>query len=324
MAIVDLAVGAVLGYGWGVFAALVYLTIGLPLLIFIYLRLDLLSVALAALGLALVRRGHERAGGISLALAVLTKVWPIALLPVLLIRARWRAARSFGVALLLGVLAWVAWAGWTGPMEVLTFRHAAGWEVGSLIGSLVHLFSSAPLVFQSGAVRVGVAPLWAKGLLGAGVVVLSSIVWSRAIRRPYTADGVAAVSAVAVLLVLSPILSEQYIIWLLPWAAIAAVHRERTLVALAFLLAVLTSAALVVPAKYWPGSYDAFVLARDTVVVAIAVTGMWRLSWRADRPIVIAGEDATITEVGTVEELASLRSLVSAYADGPAGPSAEA
>src|SRR5437868_1227483 len=56
--ILDLAVTAILVWAWGRRAAFAYLLLGLPLVLypFLYLRLDLLSVALAIGALALVHR----------------------------------------------------------------------------------------------------------------------------------------------------------------------------------------------------------------------------------------------------------------------------
>src|SRR5262249_56241536 len=59
--VVDLAIAAVVAWGWGRRAGIAYLVLGLPFLLypFLYLRLDLLSVFLAVLGIALVRRRHH-------------------------------------------------------------------------------------------------------------------------------------------------------------------------------------------------------------------------------------------------------------------------
>ena len=74
----DLIVAALVLWGWGRRAALAYLVIGFPLICypFLYLRLDLLSVALAVAALALVRRRQPTLGGVALAAAVFSKLWP--------------------------------------------------------------------------------------------------------------------------------------------------------------------------------------------------------------------------------------------------------
>src|SRR5262249_24603318 len=93
--VVDLAIAAVVAWGWGRRAGIAYLVLGLPFLLypFLYLRLDLLSVFLAVLGIALVRRRHQYAGGAALAIACFAKLWPVVLIPVLVVRRAWRGLR---------------------------------------------------------------------------------------------------------------------------------------------------------------------------------------------------------------------------------------
>src|SRR5450631_137138 len=106
----DLIVVALILWGWGRRAALAYLIIGFPLICypFLYLRLDLLSVALAVAGLALVRRRRPAWGGAVLAVAVFSKLWPILLVPGLVARRSWRAMASFAALAGVGLAAWVA------------------------------------------------------------------------------------------------------------------------------------------------------------------------------------------------------------------------
>ena len=46
-------------------------------------------------------------------------------------------------------------AGSKGVLEVLTFRGATGWQIESLVGSLIHLTGSETLRMESGAWRIG-------------------------------------------------------------------------------------------------------------------------------------------------------------------------
>src|SRR6202011_2431690 len=96
----DLIVAVLILWGWGRRASLAYLIIGFPLICypFLYLRLDLLSVALAVAALALLRRRRPGWGGIVLAVAVFSKLWPILLVPSLVVRRSWRALATFAVA----------------------------------------------------------------------------------------------------------------------------------------------------------------------------------------------------------------------------------
>ncbi|HVH52850.1 MAG TPA: hypothetical protein VNA32_01815, partial [Actinomycetota bacterium] len=253
MLVLDLFVGAVLWVAWGWRATVSYLVLGLPLSFLIYFRLDLISIALAALGIALVHRDRERSGGLIMAASILAKVWPLALLPLWLVQRRWRALRWSAGGLVLGATAWVWWGGWSGPAQVLTFRHAHGWHVQSVIGNVVDIFSGAHAVMDHGTLRVGSAPLWARSLLLAALVICSSWIWLRCSRSPQIANGLGALAAVAALLVFAPLLSDQYLFWLFPWAAIAAADGEWNVVLTTFLVGVATAAIGLVPDPFSTG-----------------------------------------------------------------------
>src|SRR6266581_5359337 len=97
----DLATAAALAWGWGRRPATVYLLLGLPLLSFIYLRFDLVSVALAAWAIAWTKHRGEALGGAALGLAVMAKLWPLVLVPILWMRRTWRPALTgFAIVML--------------------------------------------------------------------------------------------------------------------------------------------------------------------------------------------------------------------------------
>ncbi|MCU1458893.1 MAG: hypothetical protein JWL73_2985 [Actinomycetia bacterium] len=231
--VLDLAIAAVMAWGWGRKAAVLYLLIGLAFIWypFLYLRLDLLSVFLAVTGMALVRRRRLLSGPGMLALACFAKVWPIALAPTLLVRQSWRSLIAFATVGIAGLGAWIAFGGSDAPVQVLTFRGARGWQIESTVGAFVHTAFSGRTYFEAGAWRTGIAPAWARtglplfGLaLGAGIWVLANR--TRSI-EPRIVDGLASVGVIAALLVTATVLSPQYASWLLPFAAIAAAGGER-------------------------------------------------------------------------------------------------
>ena len=129
-----------------------------------------------------------------------------------------------------GAAAWVGWAGIDGPVQVLTFRGAKGWQIESTIGAVVHVFAGADAHIERGAARLGVVPDWARLGLPALALLGVGAVWWLVHRRPHApvhvVDGVAPVAAVATLLVGATLLSPQYVSWLLPFAAIAAAGGE--------------------------------------------------------------------------------------------------
>ena len=264
---------------------------------FLYLRLDLLSVALAVGGLALVRRSRPEAGGAALAAACFAKIWPIALVPGLVARRSWRALGVFAAVGVAGMVAWIGWSGFDGPMQVLTFRGAGGWQVESTIGAVVHVFAATDAHIQRGAARIGAVPGSLRlGLPLFGVLATVAVAWL--LRRvpcaaPHVVDGVAPVAAVAAVLVLSTILSPQYVSWLLPFAAIAAAGGERRIAVLTGTVALLSTLGFLLVRGLNHGDPAAMllVLVRNGALVAllgVAVARLARLGRRATVPAVVA------------------------------------
>jgi hypothetical protein len=290
--VVDLAIAAVVAWGWGRRAAIAYLVLGLPFLVypFLYLRLDLLSVFLAVLGIALVRRRHQYAGGSALALACFAKLWPVVLVPVLVVRRAWRALGACVALGVVGTLAWVAWGGFEAPVQVLTFRGAKGWEFESMVGAVVRSVGGATPRIEGGAWRVGEVTSFVSGLLVLGLLAGVATAWVLAARaKPRgtgVLDGLAPMAAITVFLVFSPLLSPQFLLWLLPFAAIAAVHGERLVTRLTFVVFGLSVALLaLLPELIHGGTLALLVLgARNAVLLALLAALTVRLlqagGWR--------------------------------------------
>jgi hypothetical protein len=222
----DLGIGAVLAYGWGSATAVRYLLLSLAALPFLFLTTDLLSVFLAVAGMALALRGRETLGGVTLAAAVLTKVWPAAVVPALLVAGRRRAVAVACVGAGLGFGAWLLYAGVGGLSQVLTFRGAKGWEVESVVGVVVWIALGRTTTVEQGAPRVGTAPTWARLGLAAALAFGLVALWRKARSWPGRVEGVPATVAVSLVIVCSPLFSLGYVTWLLPWSAIAADERE--------------------------------------------------------------------------------------------------
>ena len=240
----DLATAAALGWAWGMGTATTYLVLGLPLLTQMSLRLDPLVIVLAVAGFALARRGRERTGGVVLAVAVLTKVWPVFLVPALLIDRRRRALVWFVGAMVAGGVAWMAVSGIDAPRQVVSFRGATGWHIESAIGLAIWIVTGGPTRGELGAIRVGTMPSWARAGLGLATIGILVAVWTTASRRRRTAQplGRPAVAALAGAVVASPVWAGHYVSWLLPWGAVAAGERSgrstaRTLFAVSLLTA---------------------------------------------------------------------------------------
>lgn len=216
----DLVAWRAVARGWGREPAIRYLWLGAPLLIFIYRRADLVPVALAALALAWARRDRERAGGIALGVAALSKIWPLVVAPTLALERRWRATWTAAIAFGAGLVAWIAIGGFGALQQVGTFRGSTGWEIGSTIGVPVWAITGQHR-FEEGANRAGTIPPGAPEFLLALALLTVTLIWLLARHRDEQPAGVPAMAAVAALLVCSPVFSPQYVAWLLPWAAVA-------------------------------------------------------------------------------------------------------
>lgn len=298
----DGLIALLLAWGWGRRAALAYLVLGLAFVWypFLYLRLDLLSVALAVAGLALVRRRRPVAGGATLAAACFAKIWPIALVPGLVVRRSWRGLVAFAAVGVGGAVAWVRWAGFEGPVQVLTFRGAKGWQVESTIGAVVHVFAGADAHMQRGAARIGAVP----GSLRLGLPLLGVLatvgVWWLLGRIPdpatHVVDGVAPVAVVAAVLVFATLLSPQYVSWLLPFAAIAAAEGERRVAGLTAAVALLSTLGLFLVSEVNHGDPGAMavVLVRNGALLAllgVAVGRLVRLARAGPTPVPVGIAD---------------------------------
>jgi hypothetical protein len=231
----DLAIAGVLWWGWNRRTAIAYLVLGLPFLPFpyLYLRIDLLSVFLATLGLALLRRRRDTTGGAVLAASVFAKLWPIAIAPLFILERRGRAFIAWAVTGAVGLLAWVLWAGVDGPVQVFSFRGALGWQVESMPGIFVHMEDAGRAHVEQGAWRTGLMPDWSRPVLTGLSVGFLALGWWWAYRRrreganEHIAFALAPLAGVLSLLIFAPIISPQYVLWLLPFCAILAAEGDR-------------------------------------------------------------------------------------------------
>lgn len=277
--VADLAVFVGVGFAWGRRAASMYLLLALPLLPMLYRRFDLVSVALATWGAALLtRRGDDEVGspGIAFALAIWTKLWPVVLLPVLFLRQARRSLIATAGLVVLGGIAWFFVGGKKAPFQVLTLRDAVGWSVEGTVGSGLRAFGLAgPSNTDGNTVRFGTVPGLAEPLLFIGLLVLLGLVWWGASREPRRDPfGATSLAAIAALLVCAPLVAAQYVSWLVPWTAVAfeADEPEREVAVASTVAIVLTGLTqLVTVGEDWVDAWLLF--ARNLALVA--VVGLW-------------------------------------------------
>jgi hypothetical protein len=280
--IADLIIVGCLIWGWGIAAAACGAAMVVPVLGLFFNRIDAWSTAAAIVAVAAWRRDRPLLLGCALAIGAAFKLWPIVLATLLIVPWRNRrsvaavAAFTLTAALFGGLAMWTA--GSNGVLEVLTFRGATGWQIESLAGSLVHLRDSQTLRMESGAWRIGTI----SGTLSIAMFLAAApiCVWSSWRGARLDRVGAGWLASVSALLLLSALLSAQYVIWLAPAAAIAWSDGERR-------LAVLTAIAILLTQLLWSeygsvlgGELPALliVVARNLVLVALTVSAIASLA----------------------------------------------
>jgi hypothetical protein len=295
----ELVITAVLWRTWGRRAGIAYLVLGTPMAFFPfpYVRIDLLSVALAVGGVALARRSRPVAGGAVLALAAFAKVWPLVLAPALLVRRQWKGLLAWAATGLVGLAAWVAWAGTSGLDQVATFRGAKGWQIESLPGVFLHMSDPSASRVEQGAWRTAAAvPGWAKLAMALATIAVLVAAWrwaARAASGPLgqvALDAYAPVAVVVAMLVFAPILSPQYVLWFLPFAAVATAAGDRVAGAITLAVTVLTTFILASIHAQTEGARWATypIVVRNALLMALGGWVLWRL-WSAARAGISGG-----------------------------------
>jgi len=263
---------------WGGRAGWSYLLLSAPLVFVVYSGFDLVSVALAVGAATLVRGRHAVAGGLGFVAGAFTKLWPVVLLPGLLVARQFRA---FAIAVAAGVGGLVAWTAWGGPGavgQVVSYRGARGWEFESIPGSLLRLATRDGLRFEAGSWRVGAPPRLLAILFAVALVAVVSGIWWLAAQRPQL-PGVAETAAITAVLVCGTLLSPQFAIWVMPFAAIAAGAGARRIERWALAVGLLTVLDRVAFDPGRPGLLrtELVVLGRNVVLVGLLVVAVAEL-----------------------------------------------
>jgi hypothetical protein len=218
--VADLGTAAAIWFGWGRRPAAVFLLFGLPLVAVAYARLDGIAVAFAVWAFALARRRREGGAGAALALAALSGLWAALLLPWAVVRRRRPILVAAAGVLAAGGAAWYVVGGPKGPMQVLSYRGSTGWDVEGTVGGMMRLIGVGPTFVETGALRIGFAPAWARALLLVLALAATAWAWAR-----WTVDGgdpagrpaLAVTAAVVGLAPTSPLAWTAIVV---PWAAV--------------------------------------------------------------------------------------------------------
>jgi hypothetical protein len=279
---------ASLFWAWGKRAGWSYLVLSAPMLPIVLTKFDLITVAAAVAGAALVERGRRGVGGALMALGAFVKIWPAALLPSFAARRQWRALVTGALVFAAALVAWMAVAGVAGIRQVVTYRGARGWQIESVPGSLLYLFHRRTPHFTGGAWRVGAPSGFASAVLLLGLVLTIGWVWLRVYRLRDDTAGIAEVTVVGALLTWATLCSPQFIVWIIPWVAIAAgrgyLQFERPTAAIVILTAL--GVAITTTDARPPLVQELVYLARNVGLVYVTVAGIQALARARSDPAV--------------------------------------
>jgi hypothetical protein len=269
---------------WGGRAGWSYLLLSAPMLFVVYSGFDLVSVALAVAAATLMRYRRPVAGGLGYVAGAFTKLWPVVLLPGLLVARQFRAFAIAAAAGVAGLAAWTAWGGTGAVGQVVSYRGARGWEFESIPGSLLRLVTRHGLRFEAGSWRVGAPPRALALLFALALIAMVTGIWWLAAQRPQL-PGVAETAAITAVLVCGTLLSPQFAIWVMPFAAIAAAAGVQRIERWALAVGLLTLVDCVAFDPGRPGLLrtELVVLGRNVVLLGLLIVAVAELRKVAPR-----------------------------------------
>lgn len=225
-------------------AMLLFVATAFALSVSVIWRYDILPSALTALAVVALATGRPGWAGVALGLAVGTKLYPAFLVPIFLayygFNGRWRSAAFFvlGVTLTVGaILAQVFLVAGFDGFSFLTYQRDRGTEIESVVGGVAlaadaFLGIPARVYFAFGAFEVSsrvLRSLAVPDLLFqialTGALVIGGL---RAALRDRREVGAITgrtlinyiVATLLVVILANKVLSPQYLVWLLPFAAL--------------------------------------------------------------------------------------------------------
>jgi len=280
-------------------------------------RFDIWPALLVAGALALAVRGHYRLGGLALGLGAATKLYPVLLVPCLVIVAvRHRglregvaalaAAIAAAVAVFLPFLIWSFSGTWSalrvqfqGGLQIETLAASALVEASHLEQRLQGFGFPPPSALTNRAIETGIQR---SVLVGSGVhatalvtdvllaVTVLALYACLAMSRGDDRESLVRFSAaiVTATLVLGSVLSPQYLIWLVP--LVPLVGGRRGIVATAFfaVAAVLTHFWFPPGYRDYENGLDAgpagLLFARNLTLLALGIVLVWPRRYRSTKP----------------------------------------
>lgn len=272
-------------------------------------RYDLIPAAFTVGALVALARRRDVLAGLALAVGVVTKLYPVVLLP-LALAVCWRrgSAKRLVLGGVLGVLPLVPlsffWPWW----GFASFHVDRGLQVESLAASLLwgtHLLGlvpdvawvHAPAAYElhgaaAEAVKAATRWLWVAGSLGAAAVGL----WAVRHRQPERPEELArlALAPLIAFVILNPVLSPQYLTWLTGAAGLALLSGSRWASAAIFVAAI-GSRGVFAGSTYYTGIgwlHEVLLLTRNGLLLAAGIA-LVRETWRSVAP----GQGVPMSEV---------------------------
>ena len=240
-----------------------------PMLLIIPFRIDALSVMLAVAAVFYAIERHETASLTATIGAIVSKGWPV----VLAATDWWRGERRRALVVVVSTFA-------LGVLLIATpgFRAArsfVGVHEETLSGSLVIvarlLTGHDPQIVHSAGAEYVVAGTWAVllNLAIGGAITLASLT---VLRRAFSwQGGVALIGALTYgVLLASPLLSAQFVLWPIPFVALTGSRRGRVLLTTAASISVFLTAVWFPGTMWWHTGW----LIRNVVLIAAAVQGV--------------------------------------------------
>ena len=260
-------------------AGMVWVWLVAPILPLVMYRIDALSVLLAS-GSVLLALQHREAGSIAAAFGgIFAKGWPV----VLAASDWWRGKHRSAVVLFGGTALFGA-----AMLALPGFRSGRQFEgihqetlIGALVatgrgivGGNLHLADAAGAVY----IEVGQWAVLVTLAIG-GALAISALL---ALHFRFSWPGSLSLTAALTfaLILGSPLLSAQFLLWPMPFVAIVGSQKTRIALSVAGGMSMLL-------VGYWlPGatSWHAFVVARNVVLVVAAVSALWDLRRLVQRP----------------------------------------
>ncbi|QSQ18767.1 DUF2029 domain-containing protein [Pyxidicoccus parkwayensis] len=267
-------------------------------------RYDLIPATFTLAALVALSRRRDVLAGLALSIGIVTKLYPVVLVPLALAvcwrRGAWASTRRLVLGLVLGALPLLPLSAFWPWWNFAAFHVGRGLQVESLGASLLwgaHLLGLVPDVAWEHAPAAyelhGAAAEWVKGV-SRWVWVVGSLasaavgLWAVRRRMPEQVEDIARLALLPLLafVILNPVLSPQYLVWLTGAAALALLSGPRSAPVAVFIAALITR-GIFAGSTYDTGIgavHEVLLLVRNGLLLfagAVLVRDVW---WSAAEP----------------------------------------